>query len=303
MRILIAGATGLIGSKLVSLCHEHGIDVNFLTTRKNKIEHSESYQGFYWNPRRGYMDKNALSEVEVIVNLAGTTISKRWTRRNKRQILESRVNTARILLESLQENAHKINHYISASGIGVYPSSFDHLYHECYQGFSPTFPGTVVKQWEGAADGFSSLGIKVTKVRTGIVLSQQGGALPKLLRPIKMGFGAPLGSGEQWQSWIHIEDIAGIYLHLIKNRLDGIFNAVSPNPVTNKKMTQVIASMTNQSIWLPNVPGFVLKMVLGEMAQLVLESQLVSAERIMESGYTFNYVNLENALENLLEPQ
>ena len=300
MRILIAGATGLIGSALVAICKRDGIEVNYLSTRKSKIQNEPKYKGFYWNPRKGEIDVKAFEGVSVIVNLAGATISKRWTSGYKKQILKSRTETAQLLFETLKNNQHKVTQYITASGIGVYPSSLDHLYHECYQGFAATFLGEVVKEWEQTADQFESLGIKVAKLRTGMVLSDKDGALPKLLKPIKIGVGSPLGSGEQWQSWIHIQDVAGIYVHVINNSLSGVFNAVSPNPVTNKKLVHTLAQFTESPIWLPNVPTFALRLLLGEMADIVLESQLVSAEKIVESGYNFQFVNLENALENLI---
>jgi hypothetical protein len=154
--------------------------------------------------------------------------------------------------------------------------------------------------WEAAADQFSSLNIPVTKVRTGIVLSNDGGALPQITNPVKMGVGAALGSGEQWQSWIHIEDIAGIYLFLLKHTLSGVYNGVAPGPVTNSKMTRIIASHLNKPLWLPKVPKFALKLLLGEMGALALESQLVSAAKIEEAGFRFHYVNLEKAVEDLL---
>lgn len=300
MRILIAGATGLIGGELVSQCQQLGIGVNYLTTRVSKIKGSENFQGFYWNPKKGEIDTRALVGVNAIINLAGAAISERWTTRRKKNILSSRIDTANVLLETLRNTEHSVEHYISASGIGIYPSSYDHLYHESYEGTADTFLGTVVKEWEASADSFESLNIKVTKVRTGMVLSDKEGALPKLMKPIKMGVGAPLGTGEQWQSWIHIKDVVGIYLHILNEGLTGVFNAVSPNPVTNKRLIQTLAHFTDSSIWLPNVPSFVLRLVLGQMASVVLESQLVSAEKIIGTGYTFRFVNLENALENLI---
>ncbi|MAO08869.1 MAG: TIGR01777 family protein [Alteromonas sp.] len=300
MRILIAGATGLIGKQLVAECLKERIAVNYLTTSKKKIESQENYQGFYWNPSKGEIDTNAFEGVITIINLAGASVSKRWTPSHKRAILNSRSDTAKLLFNTLQEIDHTVSQYISASGISIYPSSLNELYTEDSPKSAKTFLGKVVKVWEASADAFEELGIKVTKVRTGIVLAREEGALPKLVQPIKKGFGAPLGSGEQWQSWIHLKDIACIYMFLLKNDYVGVFNAVSPNPATNKKMTQIIAQIYEKDLWLPNVPKFVLQLVLGSMSQIVLESQLVSAEKIQEAGFEFQYVNLENALNDLL---
>jgi uncharacterized protein len=300
MKVLVAGATGLIGRELVSQCLEDKISVNYLTTRKQKVESKEGYEGFYWNPEKGIVDIKAFEGVDAIINLAGSSIAQRWTKKRKRDIVQSRVEASELLYATLQKIPHTVSHYISASGISGYPSSYDHLYHESYAPLATTFLGDVVTRWEFSADNFTNLGLKVTKVRTGIVLSESEGALPKLLKPIKMGIGSALGSGEQWQSWIHKTDIAGIYLFVLNNSLEGVFNAVSPNPVTNKKMVQILANHYNKSIWLPKVPEFMLRLILGDMSAVILESQLVSAEKLIEAGFKFEFVNLEHAIEDLL---
>jgi uncharacterized protein (TIGR01777 family) len=300
MKILIAGATGLIGKELVSECQDLGIKIHYLTTRKNKLENKEDYQGFYWNPSEGIIDKAAFNGVLTIINLAGAPVSKRWTSSYKKKILNSRTQTANLICDTLKEIEHTVAHYISASGISIYPNSFTNLYLETSNQEAQTFLGEVVMAWEAAADRFSSLNIKVTKVRTGIVLSKKGGALQQMVKPIKLGLGAPLGSGEQWQSWIHLNDMARVYLYILKNQLSGVFNAVSPNPVTNKKLTHIIANYYDKPLWLPNVPQFMIKLLLGEMGSIALESQLVSSEKIVKEGFQFQYVNVENALEDLL---
>ncbi len=300
MKILIAGATGLIGKELVRQCHEAQISVHYLTTRKGQITSRENYNGFYWNPSANEIDPGAFDGIDAIVNLAGATVSKRWTEKYKKEIIESRIQTASILFETVKKHGIPISQYISASGISIYPSSKTQLYSETDRQISESFLGKVVVDWEAAADQFAALNIPVTKVRTGIVLSNDGGALPQITKPVKMGVGAALGSGEQWQSWIHIEDIAAIYLFLLKHTLSGVFNGVAPGPVTNSKMTKIIASHLNKSLWLPNIPKFALKLLLREMGALALESQLVSAGKIEEAGYRFHYVNLEKAIEELL---
>lgn len=300
MKILIAGATGLIGSALVKECISQGISVNYLTTRTEKIKLDDTYKGYYWNPASGEIDLGALEGVSAIINLAGASVSKRWTTSYKQVILDSRLSSANLLYESIQNADHQITTYISASGISVYPSSNDQLYDESNLERSNSFLGKVTVQWEAAADQFANLGLSVVKVRTGIVLASNDGALPKLVKPIAMGVGSALGNGKQWQSWIHIEDMVGLYLHLLKNNANGVYNGVAPNPVTNQKMTYLIARQLKKTVWLPKVPVFVLKLLLGEMSDLVFESQLVSAKKSQDVGYRFRYVNLEKALENLL---
>lgn len=299
-KVLITGATGLIGTELVRQCHKDGIAVNYLTTSKEKIENSENYKGFYWNPDKGEIDLKAFEGVTAIVNLAGATISKRWTKKYKKEILDSRVVPINLLRDTLQNMDHTIVHFISASGINIYPNSETKLYSEEDEEVDDTFLGEVVLAWEAAAAQFKNMGMEVSKVRTGVVLAKDDGAFPQLVKPIKFGVGAPLGNGEQWLSWIHIKDIAGVYLFLLKNQLEGKYNAVAPNPVQNKKMTKMIASKLDNPLWLPNIPAFAIKLLLGEMSVLALEGQLVSSKKLEELGYHFKYYNLDNALEDLL---
>ena len=301
MKVLIAGATGLIGQQLTKLCLEQGITVHYLTTRKEKIENNSNYKGFYWNPAENIIDENAFDGVPVIVNLAGATISKRWTKSYKKKILESRVQSANVLYNALVENEHQIAHYISASGVSVYPNDKTRLYHEDNTEVDDTFLAKVVVAWEEAADSFTKLGLRVAKIRTGVVFAKEEGAFSKIKEPIEKGFGAPLGSGDQWISWIHVEDIAGIYMHVMRNGLEGVYNAVSPNPITNKNLTFKIATVLNKNIWLPNVPGFLLRLILGEMAILVLEGQLVSGKKIEKTGFEFTYVNVNYTIRKLLQ--
>ncbi|HAV54713.1 TIGR01777 family oxidoreductase [Aequorivita vladivostokensis] len=299
-KVLITGATGLIGSELVRQCHAADISVNYLTTSKEKIENTKNYKGYYWNPQKGEIDLQAFDGVTAIINLVGATISERWTKNYKKVILESRIESINLLRDTLLKIDHNIVHFISASGVSIYPNSKTKLYTEENEEVDTTFLGEVVLAWEAAAAQFKNMGMEVSKVRTGVVLAKDEGALPKLVKPIKLGVGAPLGSGEQWISWIHLEDIAGIYLFLLKNQLEGKYNAVAPNPVQNKKMTKMIAAKLDSPLWMPNIPAFALKLLLGEMSVLVLEGQLVSSQKIEQLGYHFKYYNLENALQDLL---
>lgn len=301
MKVLITGATGLIGSKLVELCHENGINVNYFTTSREKIEDKPNYKGFYWDPDNDEIDKKAFEGVSAIVNLVGATISKRWTKSYKKTILESRTHTANLIYESLQQIDHNILHFVSASGVSRYPNSKTKLYTEENTEVDDSFLAEVVVAWEAAAVQFKSLGMDVAKVRTGVVFSKEEGAFPTIVKPIKYGMGAAIGSGKQWLPWIHIDDIAGIYFHILQNQLEGIYNAVAPNPVTNHKLNKQIAEKLEVPFWLPNIPSFLLKLALGEMAILVTEGQLVSSRKIEQRGYTFKHYNLESALDDLLE--
>ena len=299
MRVLITGATGLIGSELSSLCRENGIQVNYLTTDKSKIKKEETYKGFYWDPKNEQIEKGCIEGVKTIIHLAGASIAEPWSNSYKKKILKSRTETAALLYKTLKENEHQVENFISASAIGVYPSSEQKLYSEDDEVVADNFIGEVVRKWEAAADEFENLGLDVAKIRVGLVLAEDGGMLEKIKKPISLNMGAALGSGKQWQSWIHIEDLAGIFFFAIKNELTGVYNAVAPNPVTNKELTKELARKMGKSIWLPNVPKFALKGLLGEMSQIVLSSQLVSSKKIEEVGYNFKYTNLSRALADL----
>lgn len=300
MKILITGATGLIGRELVSQCLDDGISVHYLTTSKKKLEDRPHYKGFYWDPKHDEIDVSAFEGVTAIIHLAGATVAKRWTRTYKEEIMESRTIPAQRLFNSLKNIDHSITQFISASGISIYPNSELKLYDEENTEVDDTFLAGVVVAWEAAAEQFKELGMEVSLIRTGMVLSTEGGVLPKLIGSIKLGFGAALGSGDQWQSWIHIEDVAAIYMYVLKNELEGVYNAVAPNPVTNKKLTTRIAKHLQAPLWLPNIPGFVLKLMLGEMSVLALKGQLVSAGKLEENGFIFKYSNLDSACSNLL---
>lgn len=300
MKVLITGATGLIGSAVTKKFQQEGISVNYLTTSTEKIEDKENYHGFAWNPRKDEINTACFKDVDTIIHLAGASIAERWTEKHKQAIISSRVDSAKLLFNSLKESDNKVRHFISASAVGAYPSSLTEIYDENYPEYNSGFLGEVVEKWEQAADRFAELNIAVTKIRIGVVLSESGGALEQLLKPIKNYVGAPLGSGDQWQSWIHLEDLAGIFYHCKKNQLSGIYNAAAPNPVTNETLTRESATLLNKPLWLPNVPSFMLRLILGEMAAIVLESQKVSSDKIREAGYVFRFDQLHKALKDLL---
>ncbi|MBO2544481.1 TIGR01777 family oxidoreductase [Salegentibacter agarivorans] len=300
MRVLITGATGLIGSKISRLCREKGIEVHYLSTSKDKLENKTDYKGFYWNPNENEIDSKAIEGVDTIINLVGASIAERWTPEQKKKILKSRTETANLLYTCLQENEHEVKNLLSASAIGIYPSSLEKLYTEEDQGVDDSFVGEVVVKWEEAVDNFKDLGIEVAKIRIGLVLAKNGGMLQKLKEPVNFNVGSPLGNGKQWQSWIHIDDISGIFMFALEKELTGVYNAVAPNPVTNKELVNEVASQMGKPVWLPNVPKVALKLVLGEMSRLVLSSQLVSSDKIEQEGYIFKYVNLSKALEDLI---
>ncbi|NJY64275.1 TIGR01777 family protein [Salinimicrobium sp. CDJ15-81-2] len=299
MRILITGATGLIGSKITELFQDNGIEVNYLTTSRSKIEKSDNNKGFYWNPSKGEIDTKCLEGVGAIINLAGASVFQPWTSSNKKKILKSRIDSLDLLYKTLQENEHEVGQLVSASAIGIYSSSTHKMHYEEEQEVADNFLGEVSEKWEIAAQKFSDLGLRVAIVRIGVVLAKDGGALPQIARPIKFNAGTSLGSGQQWQSWIHVKDLARLFLFLISTGAEGVFNGVAPNPVTNEDLTREVARVMEKKLWLPKVPAFALKLVMGEMASVVLGSQLVSSKKVEDAGFDFLYVNLRQAINDI----
>ncbi|MEW2921420.1 TIGR01777 family oxidoreductase [Muricauda sp. ANG21] len=293
MKVLITGATGLVGQAIVRVLHNQGIAVNYVTTRKDKISNSETYQGYYWNPNKGKIDLECFKNVSAIINLAGASIAERWTPLRKKKILSSRINSLRTLYRGMEQvDISLVDSFVSASAIGIYPNSLSKFYDEDETEVDKSFVGEVAKKWEAEVDSFTKFDINVAKVRIGIVLSTEGGALPQMAAPIKNFIGAPLGSGDQWQSWIHIEDLAQMFVFILENNLKGAYNAVAPNPVTNTKMTKELARVMDRPLWMPNVPKFALKLLLGEMAYLLFSSQRVSSKKIENEGFVFQYPNI-----------
>ncbi len=301
MRILITGATGLVGKKIVTLLLQKGIAVNYLTTSKSKIQNQDNYHGFYWNPQQGIIDENCFLNVDVIVHLAGANISKRWTNAYKQELVESRVLSSNLIFKTLKDNPNQVKQIISASGIAIYPNSDTTIYTEESLEKEDSFLGNLVVKWEQSVDKFNMLNIKVCKIRTGIVLSKKGGALTEMLKPVKLGMGSAYGNGKQIMSWIHIDDLVGIYFIAIQNSLEGVYNAVATNPISNKELIHTIAKILHKPLFLPAIPKFVFKLLLGEMHQLLFTNQKISNQKIVNAGYIFKYNFVDKALINLLK--
>jgi len=301
MKILITGATGMIGTELGALLLQNGHSIHYLSTSKKDLKNEPNYKGFHWNPQQGFIDENCMTGVDVIVHLAGASISKRWTQSYKQEIIESRIMSANLLYKLLKNHPHQVTQFVSASAIGIYPDSLTETYTEDHKSVDGSFLGHVVVKWEESVDKFKLLNMKVCKIRTGLVLSKNGGMLKELEKPIRLGIGSPFGNGLQWQSWIHADDLVHEYYYAISQGWQGVYNATAPNPVTNAAMTKAIAAKLNKPLFLPNIPKFLMKLVLGEMHILLFTSQKVSSQKAIDNGFEFRYPTLESALDNLLQ--
>jgi len=299
MRILISGASGLIGNELVKALQQAGHQIAVLTTRSKSPSFSSSVSVFQWNPEMQYIDKDALVDVDVIINLAGAKIAQRWTSKAKKAILNSRTQGTRLLKNTLiTEKRHRVTHFISASAIGIYPSSLSETYNENHTNFANGFAGEVVQEWEKEVDMMKSTVKNVSKIRIGLVLAKQGGALPPLAIPTSFGFGAWFGNGKQWQSWIHIQDLVRLFVFTLEN--PGCYNGVSPNAVSQRIMIKTIAKSYRIPQWLPGIPKFLLKMIIGNMASIMFDSIHASSEFVQTKGFQFLYPSLSDALTDLL---
>jgi uncharacterized protein (TIGR01777 family) len=301
MNILITGATGLIGKKMVTLLKKDNHIIHYLSTSKAKIEHESNYKGFYWNPSIGEIDLAAFEDVSVVIHLAGASVSKKWTKAYKKEIIQSRVQTANLLLNTLKAHPNKVKQFVAASAIGIYPDDLTAIYHEDDSKIDDSFLGEVTQLWEESTNLFKSLPLLVTTIRIGVVLAKESGALVEMTKPIKYGFGASLASGKQYVSWIHIDDLGAIFKYVIDHNLEGIYNAVSPYPTTNEELTKAIAKTIHKPLFLPNIPKFMLRFLLGEMHQIVTSSQHVSSRKILDSGFQFQFASLSKSLQNLLK--
>jgi uncharacterized protein len=297
--ILITGASGLVGHRLTELLLQNGYKVSHLGREKK----SGNVPSFVWDVSKGTMDPRSLEGVDTIIHLAGAGVAeKRWNPERKKEILESRTKSSNLIYETLKNDKHNVKTVVSASAIGIYGFGLDDnvvMTEESKPGSD--YLSNVVVQWEQAIDQIVSLGMRVAKIRIGIVLSEKGGALVEMAQPIKLGVGSPLGTGTQLLSWIHLDDLCAMFIKAIEDSsMSGAYNAVTPNPVTNREMTIAIAKVLHRPLWAPAVPGFVLLIVVGEMAEIVLNGSNVSPEKIMRTGFKFRFTDLAMTLKDLL---
>jgi uncharacterized protein (TIGR01777 family) len=300
MKILITGATGLIGRELVALFLQNGIAVHYLTTSKSKIKSQLNYHGFYWNPAQGMIDENALMGVDAVIHLAGASIAKRWTDAYKTEILESRILATNTLFKAIKENPNQIKQIVSASGTAIYPDSSTTIYSENSTELDDNFLSNVVVKWEESVDKFKLLNIKVCKLRTGVVFAKNGGALQEMIKPIRFGLGSNFGDGNQISSWIHVQDLAAMYLFSVQNSWEGTYNAVAPFPVSNSELTRSLAQQLHRTLWLPAIPKFVMKFILGNMHELLFNNKKISAQKAIDAGFRFQFPTAEKALQEIL---
>lgn len=298
MIFLITGGTGLVGKKLIKVLLEANHTVRVLS----RSAHSDTQVSYFkWDIDKDFVDPAALKEVDVLIHLAGAGVADaKWTAKRKKEIIDSRVKPLQLLEKAFKEQNTYPKKIVSASAVGIYGfDTGDTLLTEVSKS-GADYLSKVVEEWEGAVKGFATAGgIKAAMLRIGIVLDLNGGALPQLALPVKLGVGSPIGDGKQWISWIHVEDLCRMFLKASIADMEGAYNAVAPDPERNKDFVKVLAKVLDKPLWAPAVPEFVLKIMLGERSQMVLGGNKVSAIKVKEAGFTFNYPDLEKALTDL----
>jgi len=295
--ILITGGTGLIGRLVTEELLNRGYSVSHLSRRPGN---NPKVKTCLWDVYKGQIDENCIEGISTILHLAGENIAgKRWTDKRKKGIINSRTKSIELIYQLLTNKPNQVNTIISASAIGYYSDRGDELLTEDSLP-NDDFMAQCCIEWEKAVDEGKALGLRILKFRTGVVLNKDEGALMEMGKPIKFGFGAPMGSGRQWIPWIHWQDVVGMYLHAIeKINLSGVYNMVAPNPVTNKQFTKALAKQLHRPMWPINVPAFVFKLLMGEMSTIVLGSTRVLAEKIEKDGFNFKFPELTGALNDI----
>jgi uncharacterized protein (TIGR01777 family) len=255
---------------------------------------------FLWDVPNGKIDEQCIDSVDIVMHLAGSAIADgRWSDKRKKEIIESRTKSIELVYSLIKNRPNKVNSIISAAAIGYYGDRADELLTEESDPGNGFMPECCVA-WEKAIDEGKSLGLRIVKLRTGVVLDKRGGALPQMAMPVKLFAGAAFGNGRQWIPWIHWQDAVDMYLYAVSNiNLSGIYNMVAPNPVTNKQLMQAIARRLHKPLWPINVPAFVFKLLLGEMSIIVLGSTRVSAQKAQEDGFVFKYPGLTETLKQI----
>lgn len=293
-KVAIGGGTGLVGSRLSDILMDMGYQVSQLSRQADQDGWLKKVN---WDVANQELDPQELEGFDYIINLAGAGIAdEAWTDERIKIIKESRTLSNQLLKDTIEKLDSKPKLFISASAVGYYGFSTSEKIYTEEDEPGKDLLSEICVEWEESADQISDCGVEVAKIRIGVVISDEGGALPKMEEPVRWGVGAPLGSGKQYMPWIHIDDLCNMFVHLIENELGGVYNGVSPYPVTNKEFTYTLAEVLDKHIILPKVPSFALRLFMGGRANLVLEGSRISAEKILKTGFKFTYPKIKEAL-------
>lgn len=297
--ILITGGSGLVGRNLSMKLKDKGYNVALLS---RSPEQSTDIKSYFWDPAKDEIDHTAITESDFIIHLAGAGIGdKRWTAGRRKDIINSRVKTADLIYRVVRETGKKVKAFITISGSNYYGTlTSEKIFNETDPP-AVDFLGEVCRFWEEAADRFSESGSRVVKIRTGIVLARKGGVLSRIITPVRLGVGSPIGSGKQYVPWIHIDDLCNIFIKAIDDQnMKGAYNAAAPQDITNSDLMRSLAQELGKPFWFPAVPSFIMKIMLGKMSEILLEGSRISSEKIRSAGFNFQFPELRDAIEDLL---
>lgn len=297
-QVVIAGGSGMVGKRLSDMLTEAGYNVYILTRQHDLSKSSDRY--LHWNIHDQLLDDKAL-EADHLINLCGAGIAdQRWSDDRKKILIDSRVQPTNFLIDQFKQANRTVKTYLSASAVGYYGNRSNTLCTEEIPPQRGSFLSHVCQLWEATAHSATSIADSVSILRIGVVLSKSGGALDKITKSIPYGIASYLGDGKQYMSWIHLDDLCRMFLHCIQESGDHqVYNAVAPHPATNKELTQAAKEIINPRALLLPAPAFAIKIMLGEMSAVVLDSTRVSSERIENSGFTYHYPRLREALEHI----
>jgi uncharacterized protein (TIGR01777 family) len=298
--VLITGGTGFVGRHLTDLLIQNGYSVSILSRTKRKNTDSVFY--YTWDVDKQFIEKESVLNANYIIHLAGENIAgKRWTKERKEAIINSRKQSAQLLYSVVKKQSKQLEAFVTASGVGIYGAINGQAI--CVEEQKPAndFLGLTCQKWEAVANEFQREGIRTVKVRTGLVIGKNDGFLEKLKPIFKYRLGSALGSGSQYMPWIHIDDLCAIYLEALNNiEMSGAYNAAITDDTTNTSFSDTFAKVYGYKIWLPNVPAFLMKLALGEMARLLLTGRRVSNDKVKGVGFTFKWQKLEDALRSCI---
>lgn len=299
--ILLTGGSGFIGKQLTALLVTNGFSVSILTRVDRKATKDITY--YKWDIENNYIDEASVLNADYIIHLAGENIvAKRWTNKRKKEIIDSREKPIELIYSVLKKNNKTLDAFISASAVGIYGAFTSENVCTEETVVANDFLGVTCQNWETAANSIESLGVRTVKIRTGLVLGRNGGFLEKLIPVFKYRLGSVIGTGKQYMPWIHIDDLCSIYLKAVNDiNMNGSYNAAVADNTNNAIFSKALANVYGYSIWLPAIPSFVIKLIMGEMSEIILTGQRISSQKIESAGFKFKYSNLKPALLDCLK--
>lgn len=298
-KILITGGSGLLGRHLSGKLKDKGYKVAILSRSPDQSTDIKSY---FWDPAKDEIDHSSITEADFIIHLAGAGIGdKRWTAGRRKDLIDSRVKTADLIYRAVRDTESKLKAFITISGSNYYGTiSSEKIFSETDPP-AGDFMGEICRLWEEAADRFSDTGTRVVKIRSGIVLAAKGGIMSRIIIPVRLGIGSPVGRGNQYVPWIHIDDLCNIFIKAIEDQnMQGAYNASAPQNITNRDLMKALAGVLGKPFFFPRIPSFIMKIIFGKMSDIILEGSRISSEKIQSAGFSFQFPLLKDAIEDLL---